>query len=256
MKTLNAISIAAVIALAVPATAHATSAPPAPIEALAEHGFKIEQTFEVPGDMTGYVAEYKGRPITIYLTADHKRAIVGTMIDAKGRNVGAEALRHVSAQQYQGIWPRLEKSSWVADGSDDAERVIYAFTDANCPFCHKFWQKSRPWVKAGKVQIREIMIGVLKPSSPAKAAAILAADDSAAALEKNERHFDDGGIAPLDKAPLIVKKLVKDNNSLMRSLGFYGTPTIVYHDADGNVRVIQGLPQGDKMAEVMGSAEP
>jgi protein-disulfide isomerase len=38
----------------------------------------------------------------------------------------------------------------------------------------KFWQQARPWVESGKVQIRTLLVGVIKPESPATAAAILA----------------------------------------------------------------------------------
>jgi thiol:disulfide interchange protein DsbG len=45
----------------------------------------------------------------------------------------------------------LQNSSWIADGSIGARRVVYVFTDPNCPYCNKFWAEARPWVQAGKV---------------------------------------------------------------------------------------------------------
>lgn len=256
MKKLVSMGTLVLLGLAVPIAAFAASATPPPIKALEKQGFQIEDQFDTPGDLTGYAAQYKGQPITVYLTPDKKRALVGTMVDGQGHNLSAEPLQKMSAQQHQDIWPKLEQSHWVADGSDDAKRVVYEFTDANCPFCHKFWQASRPWVKAGKVQIREVMVGILKSSSKPKAAAILAADDPAAALKKNEQNYDNGGITPVKNIPADVKKKIEANNKLMKSQGFYATPTIVYRDDNGQVQVKQGLPQGDSLTKIMGSPEP
>ncbi|WP_373769742.1 thiol:disulfide interchange protein DsbG, partial [Delftia acidovorans] len=73
------------------------------------------------------------------------------------------------------VQAQLETSTWVPDGKADAPRVIYTFTDPNCKYCHKFWEAARPWVDAGKVQLRHILVGVIRDDSPAKAAAILQA---------------------------------------------------------------------------------
>lgn len=256
MKSLITTTIAMFMAVNASVGAWAATDVPAPIKMLKEKGFKITGQFEAPGKLIGYGAIYNGRPMTIYLTPDHKRVILGTMIDRQGNNLSAGPLQRLTAKRYQNIWPSLEQSSWVADGSDDADRVVYAFTDANCPFCHKFWMASRPWVKAGKVQIREIMVGVIKSSSRPKAATILAADNSAAALKRNEQTFSDGGITPLNTIPSDLKEKVNANNRLMRSLGFHGTPTIVYREQNGDVRVVTGMPQGHKMLEVMGGPKP
>ncbi len=44
------------------------------------------------------------------------------------------------------MWAKLEASAWVRDGKADAPRVVYTFSDANCPYCHNFWEAARPWV--------------------------------------------------------------------------------------------------------------
>ncbi len=53
------------------------------------------------------------------------------------------------------------------DGKDNAPKIIYMFSDPNCPYCNRFWQLARPWVDSGKVQIRHIMVGILSHDSPA-----------------------------------------------------------------------------------------
>lgn len=260
MKKLIPLGLSALAALSTPVLSMADSESlPKPLEALEDQGFDIQDQFEAEGDLSGYVAEYKGQPITVYLTADKKRAIIGSMIDEQGNNLSSDPIQKVTAKKHKGIWKELENSHWVADGSDDAERVVYEFTDANCPFCHKFWESSRPWVRKGKVQVREIMVGVIKPDSIPKAATILAAKDPTKALTENEKGYDDesgGGIKPLENIPEEAKKKVEENNELMQKHGFFATPILVYKDEDGKVQVTQGLPQGDKLYDVMGSSEP
>lgn len=67
------------------------------------------------------------------------------------------------------------KNIWILDGKKEAPVIVYVFADPFCPYCKQFWQKARPWVDSGKVQLRTILVGVIKPESPATAAAILAA---------------------------------------------------------------------------------
>lgn len=226
-------------------TAAAKSSWPAPIQALADRGIQIVEKFDAPGGLTGYAAHIGPRWLTIYVMPNGKHAILGTLLDAQGNPLGREALARIK-QQHTGIdgpiWPRLEDSYWVPDGSKKAERVVYVFTDPNCPFCHKFWKLARPWVKSGQVQLRHIMVGVLKPSSAEKAAAILAAENSAAALARNERNFKDGGIEPVESISAEIQRKLQANRQLMRKLNIYGTPGIVYRDAEGDVHIRQGLP--------------
>src|SRR3546814_15255440 len=92
--------------------------------------------------------------------------------------------------------------------------------DANCPYCNAFWEAARPWVDSGKVQLRHILVGIIKDDSPAKAAAILGAPDRSAALLTNERQFGQGGITPAKSVPADVRKILDDNLALMASTGF------------------------------------
>lgn len=242
--------------LTLPAQA-ADDAPPAPVAALEQQGLTILGQFEAPDGLSGYAARYQGRRMAVYLTSDREYAVIGTLIDAQGRNLSSEPLqRLVGNKQYQGIWPKLEQSHWVADGSDQAERVIYMFTDPNCPYCHQFWQAARPWVTAGRVQIRHVLVGILKPSSQGKAAAILSADDPSAKLAAGERNYDSGGVTPLEQVSDAQAATVNANNQTMQSFGLFATPAIVYHDADGAVTVKQGLPRGDELTRIMGSPRP
>ncbi len=54
-------------------------------------------------------------------------------------------------------------------------------------------------VEAGKVQLRHVMVGVIRADSAAKAAAIHRSCRSQAAPTQNEMNHGSGGIAPLAK---------------------------------------------------------
>ena len=193
------------------------------------------------------------QPTAAYVTADGKHVLVGSLFDAEGNDVAAEAVEKlVAAPMSAKMWTKLEASAWVRDGKADAPRVVYTFSDANCPYCHKFWEAARPWVDAGKVQLRHIMVGVIREDSPAKAAAILSARDPSAALLENEHQFDRGGIKALPSISREIAAKLDANQVLMIEMGFQGTPGILFQDAQGQVQRRAGLPQGADLQTVLG----
>ena len=135
-------------------------------------------------------------------------------------------------------------------------KIIYTFTDANCPYCRQLWQQTRPWVEAGEVQLRHIMVGILAPNSPALAATILGADDPSAALH---RHSEGDELSP-SAQPRDIEEQVYANNQLFEELGLYATPPSAFQrEAEGGtVRIdrIQGLPSQERLIEMMGSEAP
>ncbi|PQZ67671.1 thiol:disulfide interchange protein DsbG [Achromobacter sp. MYb9] len=149
-------------------------------------------------------------------------------------------------------WAQLASATWVLDGDASAPRIVYTFTDPNCPYCNRFWQAARPWIDSGKVQIRHLLVGIIKADSPAKAAAILGASDRSAALRENEVKSSHGGIAPADMISPTVQQVLDANQMLMISLGFRGTPGIVVLDANGALRKYNGMPRAQALAEALG----
>ncbi|MFP5405202.1 MAG: thiol:disulfide interchange protein DsbG, partial [Gammaproteobacteria bacterium] len=142
-------------------------------------------------------------------------------------------------------WAQLEASHWVADGKADAPRIVYTFSDPNCPYCNRFWQASRPWIDSGKVQLRHVLVGVIRADSANKAAAILA--------EGNERNFAKGGIDPAPTVPAQVREKLSANQQLMVELGFQGTPAILFRDDEGLVQRRSGMPAEQDLPVVLGA---
>lgn len=225
---------------------------PAPVRALQARGLEVIGRFDAPGGLAGYAAVLEQQPLSIYVTADGKHAVIGPMVDATGANLSDATLeRMATAPMGERAWKQLEASSWIADGRA-SPRVVYAFMDPNCPYCGRFWKDARPWVDAGKVQVRHVMVGILGPTSGPKAAAILMAKDPAAALAQHERDRGGGGIKPPAKVDPAAQAKLDANQVLMRGLGFGGTPTILYRDAKGVVRNVQGAPSPEMMAAILG----
>lgn len=235
------------------ACAESTQNLPDPVQAIQERGVQIVGEFEAPGGLTGYAGIMGRKPVAIYVTENGQYAIVGSMLDASGEPVNRDTLQEMVVEPMsKRIWSQLENSNWVADGDTDAPRTVYVFSDANCPYCHVFWKRARPWVKSGKVQLRHILVGVISETSDNKAATILTAGNPKHAYTKNEQKFAEGGIEPTEDIPKKVHKKLVSNMRLMRKLGIRGTPGIVYRDDQGHVQIWSGAPPKQAMSKVLG----
>ena len=66
---------------------------PAPLQALEKkQGLSVVGTFPTPGGVTAYAAHMGTEPVALYLTADGKHVIAGTLFDAGGKNLTTDAL--------------------------------------------------------------------------------------------------------------------------------------------------------------------
>lgn len=230
---------------------------PAPVQALSNQGLTIHGQFEAPGGIRGYGASVQGQDMAIYLTPDGEHAIVGTLMDSDGNDLTEAQLdEHVRVPLEAETWQLLEESHWIQDGDTAAPRIIYTFTDANCPYCHQLWEQARPWVEAGKVQLRHIMVGILATNSPALAATMLGADDPSAALNAHSK----GTRVSASAQPRDIEEQVYANNQLFEELGLYATPTSAFQreTESGSIRIdrIQGMPSEERLIEMMGSEAP
>ena len=223
------------------ATVQAAEFPPA-VQTLERQGVKVIDSFEAPGGMTGYVGEMRGRSLAFYLTPDGDHVLVGTLLDQQGNNLSEASIQDlILGPKFANAWPDLEDSHWVRDGHEAAETVIYTFTDPNCPYCHRFREQAEPWIAAGKVQLRHIMVGILAEDSLTKAATILGADTPEAALQEHQASFSQGGIE-IDRKRVSAAHLdVKANNRLMQALGLQATPSTLYRGNNGKVTNPQAL---------------
>ena len=212
----------------------------------------------IPGSATHFVR-------IVLATAGLAVAAIAAVVADRPLATAAAEVRGAGAVD-SNAWRQLDASHWIADGRDGA-RVVYVFTDPNCPYCNKLWSDARPWVTAGKIQLRHVIVGILTPTSPGKAAALLADKDPAAMLAAYEgqnaftvstalasgrpRPLADGMLKPLASIAPAQQAQLADNEQLMASLKLRATPALVWRDQQGALHARQGLPEGG-LASIFG----
>jgi len=226
---------------------------PKAIQQMEAKGAVIKGTFDAPNGLRGYAAEYHNNGIALYLTPDGKHVLVGSLFDEQGQDLSAEPLdKLVYTPMSKEIWAKMEKTAWIQDGKADAPRIVYLFSDPNCPYCNMFWQQARPWVDSGKVQLRHIMVGIIRPDSPGKSAALLSAKDPAKALQDHESAGKASTLKALDTIPEPTQKQLAANQALMEEMGLGATPAIFYQDEQGQLQSQQGAPRPEMLGKILG----
>ena len=175
-----------------------------------------------------------------------------------GMSFAAEAPSATQSPEFQRLYARLESATYVTEGAKQPKNVIYVFFDPNCPYCRHSWLALQYYEKVG-LQVRWLPVAVLKSSSLGRAAAILEADDPAAALKKNESEYRmsgaEGGMPPVDQPkPESVTKLGA-NRELMRLFGFRGIPAMVWRGTNGEILGKAGMPNMRDLPLITGLPE-
>ena len=221
----------------------ATQALPAALQALQKEGVEVVQQFDAPAGLHGYIVNAGGQSHAVYVTGDGNHVMVGALLDAKGRNLTETHLEKFAPKpDLSHAWPLLEDARWVADGAKDPKSVVYVLADPYCPYCRAFALAAQPYEEIG-LQVRWIWVSYLRADGPSRAAAILEAEDPAAAMERHEQMFAQGGIEPAKSAKPETLAAVRSNTDLMRTLGVNGTPAIFFKNKEGDVQVVQGMPK-------------
>ena len=231
---------------------------------LAEQGLTVVGPMPAVGGLKAWAAYREQQAIPIYRLPDGKHWVIGTVIDAQGKDVNAKALQStVQKPMSQQTWADLERTHWIGDGKPDAPQIAYVFTDPNCPYCNQLWREARPLVQSGQLQLRHILVAVLRPSSEGKAAAILQAPSPEQALAGHAQAYADAhgkspdtlGIAALPRIPLSARDALANNVSLMTAMGLRATPATIWKNAQGSVQIRTGMPPGlfDSVMDKSGS---
>ncbi len=253
MKNLPPLSLfLSAIALLPAPLALAQTLPPA-VQAIEARGAEVVGSFDAPGGLKGYAARYNGQGIALYLTPDGDHVLIGSLLDANGEDLTRAPLDELVYEPLgKEMWQRLESSTWIQDGVSDAPRIVYMFSDPNCPYCNMFWKQARPWVEAGDVQLRHVMVGMLRPDSAGKSAALLAAKNPEAALNEHEAAGKASKLKPAKGISPKVNEQLEANLTLMGDMGASATPAIYYLDEDGRLQQQQGAPRPDVLNAIMG----
>ncbi len=193
--------------------------------------------------MTGYLVKHGGYQTVVY--SEDGYLMLGPLYGPQGHNLSSKYAQKYKPKPNVGeVIQSLDAGRMVTEGPKNTPR-LYVFADPNCIYCHKLYERTKPLVKAGNLRVHWIMVGVLGPSSVGRAATILAADDPAAALARNEAKFktaqEQGGVPPSKPNPM-QQDVLEQNRQAMFSLGSQGTPTVVFTDDNGNLQSRQGVP--------------
>lgn len=226
---------------------------PAPIQMLANQGLTIIDKFPAPGGLQGYAAEFRGQAIALYLTADGEHVVIGNLLNLAGQDVAAEPLYQlVTGPAQEHAWTQFERADLLQDGDPSAPRIIYTMTDPNCPYCHRFRDAAEPWIAAGKVQLRHLMVGIIRDESPAQAAAIMGAPNPAEALAEHISRLQRGGIETVPRFVRIGEPIIRANHRIMRELNLSSTPIVYYRDENNHVQMLRGMPRPEQYEAIFG----
>ncbi|MGA0421904.1 thiol:disulfide interchange protein DsbG [Escherichia coli] len=128
------------------------------------------------------------------------------------------------------MWQRMEQSHWLLDGKEDAPVIVYVFAQHPfCRYCKQFWQQARPWVDSGKVQLRTLLVGVIKRRKPGDSSGnSCPSKDPAKTWQQYEA--SDGKLKLNVPANVSTEqmKVLSDNEKLMDDLGANVTPAVSF----------------------------
>lgn len=244
------------LCLALPFATFASEELPAPVKQIEKQGIEIIKPFDAPGGLKGWLGRYQGMGVAIYLSPDGKHAISGYMYDENGTNLSEKLFQdELYTPEGRKMWEQLLKAPAIHEGRADATRTLVVFADPFCPYCKKFWEMAQPWVKSGKVQMRTLLVGVIKPESGRYAAAILSSENRVEAWQRYEA--SNGKTVP--PFPATTEKAVweeiQHNQTLMDDLGASATPAIYYLNKQRELQQVVGLPDEKQLADMLGEPE-
>lgn len=212
--------------------------------------FQVLHTAPGPGGLTAALVSSGKQEAIVWIAGNGAAVLLGRAVGPDGQDLSHQAAVAM------GIAPKtlapaevaqeVAKRQTILVGSQGPE--LTAFMDPNCIWCHKLYEDAAPLIKEGKLRLRVLLVGVIKASSPGKAAAILAAKDPAAALAEDEQKFDtaneSGGIAPAKHIPPAIASAIDANAKLLAQTGNPVTPTLLFKDHAGEWTILRGLPEG------------
>lgn len=154
----------------------------------------------------------------------------GSSIPSQGP-VERQSAHHSLRQVATAIGQSLDATTGITTKGGTAGH-LYAFIDANCPYCHRFYERIMAMAAAKRPTITWIPVAILKRSSLGKGAALL--KGGAQALSRDEAHFqvtaEAGSIHPI-ASPGLRRKVTVNTMLLATALPEVFTPTILWHRA-------------------------
>ncbi|WP_171020389.1 thiol:disulfide interchange protein DsbG [Cupriavidus sp. 2SB] len=244
------------LCIAEPSIAGDTSGYPSVIQDAVKNGISIVKSFPAASGLTGWVLERDGEHSIVYTTSDRKTMLVGNLVTDNGKILSAEYEdRYMPKADFAGLYAELEKAPQVVEGTQaNPKRVLYIFTDPECPYCHLAWKALQPYEAAG-LQVRWVMVAVIKPSSLPKAVEILGSankTDTFRSMESNHGKPWNSTVKTDPSKAATIQKGLASNAILMERFKFGGTPGFVWKDEKGEVHLQAGMPKLSELPRITG----
>lgn len=228
---------------------------------LSHNTVTITKTFPSIGNLQGFLVSSKqghGQTGILYYNTRYHYLISGQIIQKDGQNLAEQDYgKYVEPKAAVTALKMAPQTAWIQQGKVSAPKHLYVVVDPNCIFCHRMYEQLQPMIKDGKLAVRWIVVGMIKPSSKAKAEAILGATNPAQALAINEEKFnekiEEGGITPAKNPSTVTSGKLMRNMKFVKVNSLMATPVLVYKTTAGVPQVQQGLPQGKKYDAMMNS---
>lgn len=249
------------------APVHISATPPV-VQRLLKPNDRPIKAIRTMGGMNAWVIQPADNPTTslVYLTTPDDLFAFAGPVFFQNENNEMESLSYTLAQKYQPVkdvsllWTGLENSAYISEGPpNDEKRVVYAFFDTHCNYCHLSWLALKPYVDTGEVQVRWIPIGGLTENSGAAAAQLLQSENPRTSLVRGHLTWDnenEGASFELGQAvqPETQVKL-DENKKLLASFGATGVPTFIYKDDKGVVNMVSGAMRLDQIPLALGTGK-
>ncbi|WP_348946483.1 thiol:disulfide interchange protein DsbG [Chitinibacter sp. FCG-7] len=233
---------------------------PRVIQADVEQGMlEVVRSFPAPSGLTGWVLSQAGQHSIAYTTQDGETLLAGMLISEEGKNLSAEhEAQFVPKPDFTALYSTLEQSAYIAEGElENPKKIIYAFTDANCPYCHRVWKALQPYEKVG-LQVRWLQVAILGPTSMTKAIEVMSAADKPAAFAQLALDHGKPWAAKAEYSaesqPEIAEQ-IRSHAQLMGQFNIAATPGMIWKDAQGKLQVKVGMPRLSELPAITGLAE-
>jgi thiol:disulfide interchange protein DsbG len=135
--------------------------------------------------------------------------------------------------------------------------TVYVLFDPQCPHCGRLWEASVPL--HGKAKFVWMPVAFINAKSAPQGAALLAAANPAALMAEHETSLlaGGGGIAASASVPADIEQAIKNNTTLLNSLGVESVPYLVAKNSrTGQVVTNTGALATPALAELLGLSPP
>lgn len=198
----------------------------------ASHGnAHLDHIFAGPSGLVGaIVTDNNKTKSVVFITSDGKIVFPAGGFTADGESINKSYL--VSQNVYISGTDMAKEVSDKGFIVGTKGPIITVWNDPNCYWCHKFFENFAPEVDAGRLRVRVLLVGVIKPDSMAKSVSILLAKDKWKALKADELKFDEkteeGGAPIAEGKHPDLEAQVQGNAQLMAKAGPVSTPGILF----------------------------